>query len=420
MRTTNLFFLAALAALVALGCVRAVSAVDAPAPIAPSGAIDAGAGPNPVALQMAQAMADAGLVLDAENPLTCVACHTAIVGEWMQSMHAHAHQTVDPLYAAVRTARLKKQGPGIAAQCSTCHHPRSLEDPESKVARQGVSCATCHELTAAHVAPARSGAGTLARGPAGVFRGQLDLAEGASPLHGTGPALPELKDGQTLCLACHGREENPAGVPTCTTGEEFAVGAGPDTCVSCHMAQEPGPSGPVVQRTSHRSHSFAGPHRAWLQDDGALLAKAVSLSGRFEGERLTVKIENHSGHGFPTGFPARMAVLVLRGLDDQGTEVWRNVKTEPAKEHPEAVFNKVYQDDAGVPVLAPFATRLARDSRLKPNEQREIVIAVPASVRRVEATMRFWLLAPPAARALGLEARPEALPKTIVSATFGR
>lgn len=382
--------------------------------------VPAKAAPNAKAAEIAAALQLGGVKVAPDVPSSCAACHTAIVAEWQESMHARSHHASDPIYGGLRALRLQKQGPEVAQRCSLCHNPRDLAAPESEVAHTGVSCAACHELASVKPDPKNPGAASIARGDPGVLRGARDVADGVSPVHGNGRAAPELKDGRTLCLACHGREENQAGVATCTTGDEYAGGGSTESCVSCHMPEVAAPSGPVVDRLTHRSHQFVGPHRAWLQNDPSLFAKALAITGRFERERFVASLANRSAHGFPSGFPARLAVVVLRGLDTGGAEIWRNVKLDPMQDHPEAVLNKVYLDADGKPALAPFSVKLARDNRLKGGETREIGVAIPASVARVEVVVKFWLVAPMAAKATGVEALPEAQPRAVLTASFAR
>jgi Cytochrome c554 and c-prime len=372
--------------------------------------------PVPPNLLRAQTLAveltKAGRAVSLDDPATCAPCHGELVREWDESMHSRAFHERDPLYGAMRSLRLGREGPELAERCASCHHPRSLGAGMASVASTGVSCATCHNVDGVDLGPGQKGHTALVPGAPAVLRGPHDLTPGSSPVHGTGPKLAALADGRSLCLACHAEEKNKAGVPTCTTGVEMADD--PRSCVSCHMPEAATPSGLASPRATHRSHAFVGPHRAFLQDDPALLEAAVRVAVRFEGESALVELENRSAHGFPSGFPARMAVLVLRGLDAQGREVYRNFEKDPMAEHPEAVLNKVYRDADDQPVLAPYAVRLARDSRLKAGETRTLRVAVPSTVDRLEATLRFWLVAPPAARALGLGDTREA--KLVVAA----
>lgn len=393
----------------------------APAPLASTGLAPVGVVPNPIAAELAKGLLAAGVTVRPDDPQSCAVCHPAIVAEWSESMHAHAHHEQDPIFGAMRTLRAKREGAQIEARCNVCHQPRDVEGRDAAIARTGVSCATCHELDAVHLGPGRSlGAGALVRGEPGRMRGARDVPDGSSPVHASGPALPELRDGSTLCLACHAREQNPAGLATCETGDELGKAVGSESCVSCHMPEQPFPSGPVSTKASHRSHVFSGPHRAFLQDDASHFATAVELAGRFQGERFVLTLQNRSGHSFPSGFPGRLVIVVLRGLDSAGQERWRNVRAEPLQEHPEAVLNKAYVDAEGKPTLAPYGVKLARDTRLGPGELRELTVAVPPDVVQVEATLRYFLVAPPAAEKLGIAALPEAKPRDVLVRPFDR
>jgi hypothetical protein len=343
--------------------------------------------PNEVAEALAK-----GLTLDADDPATCAPCHAAVVSEWKESLHSRSHHASDPLYGTMRALRLEKQGAHIPGQCANCHNPRDTADHESRAAKGGVTCATCHQLDAVTLAEGKKGVANFTLAAARTFRGPHEVPNGTAPLHATGAALAALSDGKTLCLACHMDEKNAAGVATCTTGVEHAEGSEHKSCAECHMPLEQSPAGAVsVQRPTHRSHRFPGPHQAQRKGEEGLLAQAVALSGRFEGGKLLVKLVNKSGHAFPTGFPARTVVLDVRALDASGKEVFKNITADPMKEHPEGVLNKGYVDAEGKPALAAFAARLVRDTRLKPNEAREISLSVPASAVKAELALRFFL-----------------------------
>jgi hypothetical protein len=343
-----------------------------------------------------------------------------VVEEWQQSMHSRAHADADPLFGALLAYRVEREGEGLKAKCAQCHGPRGVEALDGPAARAGVSCAGCHNVAELHLGEGRKGAGALVWGPAGVLRGPHDVAAGASPAHGTGPRLEALADGRSLCVACHQEEHNKAGIPTCSTGLELPAD-GP-SCVSCHMPTVEGASGQASQRPQHRSHAFAGPHRAWLQQDVSTLRAGVKLDLAWEGDAgAKVTLTNQSAHSFPTGFPGRMAVVFVRGLDAKGAEVWRNIQGDPMKEHPEAVLNKVYVGEDGQPTLPPYGVKLARDARLGPQETRAIALPkLPPEVVRLEATLKFWLIPPPAAKTLGVEALPEAKPVEVVKVEIAR
>jgi hypothetical protein len=354
--------------------------------------------------------------VDLDDPRTCATCHAAVVEEWERSMHAQAHQSRDPIYAALRTLRIERQGPQIAGQCGSCHHPLANAEPDGPLAALGVSCRSCHA-----VAEVREGAGhaALVFADDRVMRGPHDLRPDASPAHATGSAATHLTDGKTLCLACHREARNPQGVVTCNTGNELAEHADASaTCTGCHMPTVETPSGAVSTRTTHRSHAFLGPHAAWDGDD-TFLRGAVAMSARLDADTLVITLENRSGHGFPSGYPGRLAVLQAIAKDSSGVEVWRAWR-EAASERPETMLTQVYVDAEGQPVMAPFATAMARDSRLRPNETREQRFDVPRSTATVEVSLRFFLLPPRASEALGLAQSPLAAPRVIAEARASR
>lgn len=354
--------------------------------------------------------------IDLDDPRTCASCHAAVVYEWERSMHAKAHHSRDPIYAALRTLRIARQGPQVAGQCGSCHHPLAHDAPEAPLAALGVTCRSCHG-----VAEVREGAGhsALVLADDRVMRGPHDLDADVSPAHGTGPAVAQLADGKTLCLACHREARNPHGVVTCNTGNELEEHADSTaTCTGCHMPVVDAPSGAVSTRATHRSHAFVGPHAAWEGDD-SFLRGGVAMNARLEDDALVVTLENRSGHGFPSGFPGRLAVLQAIAKDTSGAEVWRAWRDEPS-ERPEAMLTQVYVDADGQPVMAPFATAMARDSRLRPNETRELRFELPSGVASVEVSLRFFLLPPKAAQALGLSESPLAAPRVIAEARVAR
>jgi hypothetical protein len=290
--------------------------------------------------------------LDYADPAACGTCHQGIVSEWEESMHARAHASKDPIFAGMSALRAEKQGEQVLEKCGKCHRPTAVDAPDSDAAKAGVSCGGCH-------------------------------AENA------------LAATEAVCQKCHAAAKNPQGAPTCTTGSENAELGGP-SCVSCHM--KPAEDG-------HAQHTFAGPHRAWYQDDPSMLKSAVAVSLKpGDDGALEVTVANTSGHGFPSGFPGRLASIRLVAGD------W--------SETPESlVFKKVYVDADGKPTMPPFAAELKSDTRLTPGESRTVSVNPPADAGPVRAELVFHLIPPPAAKPLGLEGKPEAEPKVVVLAT---
>jgi hypothetical protein len=315
-------------------------------------------------------------------------------------MHARSHHSLDPIYAGVRKLRADKEGEAITKACANCHTPRDLADAESETAKMGVVCGSCHAVR--EVKDGAHGAAALVPTEGNLLLGPHDVREGKTPAHGTGAAPDHMKNPDRLCNACHKELHTPNGIAMCTTGMEHAgVAGGPSKrCIDCHMPEESGPSGTAVARTSHRSHRFVGPHRAWYQGDDAILKAAVDMHAELRPGKLTVTLKNKSQHAVPTGFPSRMVVLSIEGL-----------ATKPPKG---AVMGKQYVDGDGKPTLAPWAKELKSDTRLGPDEERQIVFDVPAHLAKAKVQLIFRLLPPPLAEKLGLSEAREAMPQVVL------
>ncbi len=359
--------------------------------------------------------------VDPDDPEACAQCHAQIVAEWKESMHAMAHHERDPIYGAVHAKVTKKLGAEAAKECARCHNPRDQENPSSPAGKLGVSCASCHMLDEVHVGQGKLGADALVFASTVRMRAGHDMAQNSSPAHATGKAPGFITDRKTVCLACHDVSSNPSGVTTCATGAEFQDRAATDKgCIDCHMPRIEGPGGEVGSRSEHARHVFLGPHRAWYDDDASFLESAVSLKGSFGDAGLEVTVTNQSGHGFPTGFPSRMALVKAVGKDAQGAVVWQNFDADPMKDSPESVFNKVYVDDSGTPTMPVFSVEMKRDNRLKPAEARTLTFEVPETVVSVELKVSMRLVPPPAHEKLGLTGKVEAEPRVIATATAKR
>lgn len=382
-------------------------------PLPQAGPEEGAAGADVAANVVDEAGAQQASALDVDRPETCAPCHGAVVEAWKGSMHARAHHSEDPLYAAMRQLRIDKQGEHIRQKCANCHHPRATDDLEGSVAQAGVSCGTCHAVDA--VGDGAGGEALQYHADAQV-RGPHGLSGAGAAVHGEAPPADFLKDGRTLCLACHAVAKNPQGVPTCTTGAEAAQDA---SCTSCHMPEVSGPSGAASQRASHRSHAFVGPGHAWYSGDTTFLESAVSMAASFDADALVVRLQNTTGHAFPSGFPGRLGLLNARGLDASGAEVWRLWSDDPAAA-PDAMLTKVYVDAEGAPVMPPFAAALKSDTRLTPDEARTLRWQVPEAVASAEVWLDFHLAPPKALRVLKLDSSHLAKPKRVATAEASR
>ena len=101
--------------------------------------------------------------------------------------------------------------------------------------------------------------------------------------------------------------------------------------------------------------------------------------------------------------------------------MWSNFTDDPMAQDPQAVLTKVYVDADGKPVMPPFASAIAKDTRLRADETRALTWSgVPAAVTTVEVTLLYRLLPPPAAQALGLAGSSWAEARPMARATVAR
>ncbi|MET0106506.1 MAG: cytochrome c family protein, partial [Sedimenticola sp.] len=202
------------------------------------------------------------------------------------------------------------------------------------------------------------------------------------------PSLPmesnpvQLKTSDA-CMGCHDQRNNPHGVPLCQTGNEYSMSHSQVNCLSCHM--------PVNNGIA--DHSMGGGH------DNAMLRRAVvfDVQAKANGDKLqaTVLMKNQQPHSLPTGAPFRNIHMVLTAYDSEGNVVWQNTKAHPAKDDPQAYLVYALADDEGKPASPPVATKLGKDTRLKPYEERTLTYDIPAKgVALVRGELYYSLLWP--------------------------
>lgn len=258
----------------------------------------------------------------------------------------------------------------------------SLASDEGALARDGVSCTVCHQIQPTNLGQDSSfsggyllGTGRQIAGPyAAPFAMPMVNRSGFTPVEGR-----HVQD-SALCGTCHTlvtEALTPSGVGTGHhMGEQLTYlewrrsafsteGAGttPQSCQSCHLPDGRDDGQPLFTRLAHRPdgsdfpqlmprgpfsrHVFVGANtllpkvlrqgRALLNpiaSDAALtdaeaLARATlrTLAARVTVHDLqrasdtltfTVRLENLTGHKFPTGYPSRRAFLHVRVLDGSG------------------------------------------------------------------------------------------------------
>ncbi len=310
-----------------------------------------------------------------EDATTCRPCHAAIVEEWQGSLHATAH--ADPIFRGLRELRSKKEE-DLDAKCAVCHAPVKSTD--------GVTCFACHATASLHTGPGR-GSNLLSWSKTGTLYGPSDLPEDRTPVHGTAKAPAHMKDGASLCLACHGDLANASEVPLCQTATEWEATKTTKTCVDCHMQAAKGAATVATTKVEHRSHRFAGPRGLWTKTSTAVAGLGmVGLRVDRADDAIEVHLENRTGHAFPSGFPGRFAKVIATAGE------WRQ----------EVLLGKRYVDAEGNPVIAAYGVKIAADTRLTPGETRVVKLMPPKGAGPVDVKVVHGLLPPPLAEKIGL------------------
>jgi len=306
----------------------------------------------------------------------CRTCHSGLttasgeaygaVDTWAPSMLANAAR--DPLFLATVTVA-EQDAPGISQRCFRCHSPTAFTNGHAATGNfdralgdlDGVHCDTCHRaVPAPDGMPGRNGELHFNDGPAGEAPPRLGpRADPVSNSRHTSAASDFVRSSE-LCGTCHELDHptlnrlTPTGedlgyrLPLQTTYSEwlrsdFANGAAPETCQSCHMpaASESASLrvariGAAPDRPGVRRHDLHGAN-AWGMDllraafPGESDAAFIEARARVEATLRTaarveiteapteaspgarVRVTNLTGHKLPTGYEdARVMWLELR------------------------------------------------------------------------------------------------------------
>lgn len=305
---------------------------------------------------------------------------------WPSSMMAHSAR--DPLWQAKVSAEVAVHPAlqaVIEDKCTTCHMPQGktaalhdgaahftfaagLSDPLSL---DGVSCTLCHQIQPDNLGSASSFSGgyhiTAAHDIFGPYNAPV-----TTPMFnqsGFTPLFAAHVHSSTLCATCHtlytpfiDNNGQVAGYfPEQTPYLEWLNSSYPaegSECQSCHMPASPeamkiaaAPPWLSTRRSPVWRHDFTGANlfmqRLISTNAGEIgspaseagLAASMERTSRFLQETIAlstesymgaeslyvgVKVTNHAGHKFPTGFPSRRAWLHLRVTDGMGNVIFES------------------------------------------------------------------------------------------------
>lgn len=385
---------------------------------------------GPGALFSVQAGEDSIHHISAE---VCKACHKEVYKQWKGSMHANSTALKDPIHGTFYKKVVgdpTKEGVLHKASkkypvCLQCHAPNAAKDKTTKLDAkpaysEGVNCIACHTLKSYKGIQAPNGKLQLGlkayvyadkvQAPGRHANRGLEKLTAAGDMFGSGgsdekkpnPHLgePVTMDGKEIpsipmesnprqqktsdaCMGCHDQRNNPHGVPLCQTGNEYSISHSKVNCLSCHM--------PINNGLA--DHSMGGGHSQ------AILQRSVvfDISSEAAGDKIrtTVLLKNQQPHSLPTGAPFRNIYMVLTAYDKDGNPVWTSADGHPAKADPQAYLVYALADDEGKPAGPPVATKLGKDTRLKPYEERTLVYEIPAKgVVLVRGELYYNLLWP--------------------------
>jgi len=287
---------------------------------------------------------------------------------------------------------------------------------------QGVNCISCHTIESFKGVKAADGkaqygtdayqmSSTALQAPSGRSYTIQPIDESVAPTPATKPFHPFPMEGNSIhktnvvCMGCHDRRDNFKGAPLCVTGDEYNQVSSFVACQSCHMpkVKHMTKDGKIIELADH---SMAGGHSEAMVSEAMVMSMKAEKSG--DNIKATVSLHNRIPHAFPTGAPFRNFYLKVTAYDEAGKPLWQNFEKHPMEEDPKSMFVKVLGDETGKPAAPPQATQVLKDTRLQPNERREVEYDIPAAgVKLVRAEALYNLLLPPFVKMLGDALTPD-------------
>jgi hypothetical protein len=229
----------------------------------------------------------------------------------------------------------------MQTNCLKCHAPGADLQKDGDMVlendNEGVFCDYCHLIVD------RSKQGYLIFPNCKIKQGPyIEPVTASHPVE-----FSSLQTRSEFCKNCH-QYQNPAGVNVLDTFSEwqvseYAQASEPTTCQDCHMPAYRGRAAVNADiREAVKSHFFAGGNNRGFMVDAALCNIGdieVTTDEDANGEptmyhiKVPVEVTNdRAGHEFPTGWPLRQLVLLVRlkaedyfGTYDEGRTVYEKV-----------------------------------------------------------------------------------------------
>jgi len=229
---------------------------------------------------------------------TCGECHTQIYKEWSNSSHAYA--SISPMFHKFEQIINDLSSGTVRAFCVRCHQEVGTQRGEpraaalwerSEVAREGVTCITCHRITEEYakvngqrtVQPGTISRPVTSSGNGSKFYEILKHREDyhittsekehGSQIHVGVVKFPQISQPQ-FCVSCHQVAVQP-GIKLEVVWDQYRASpaaAQGVTCQDCHMGRVPGINAGYTRAPSavvggkeinpqriHHNHGFYGP-----------------------------------------------------------------------------------------------------------------------------------------------------------------
>lgn len=233
------------------------------------------------------------------SAVECGSCHPRIFREWASSNHAYA--SISPMFHKFEQAINDLSSGTIGTFCVRCHQTIGTQKGElreaplwdrSTVAREGVTCVTCHRVGAAYgkvngerdISPGDIFAPVLNSGTATALQSVIEnkekyqvatsADEKGTPIHLSSVKFEQINQSE-FCVSCHQVAVN-LGIKLEVVWEQYRASPAHKegvACQECHMGAVPGEAkgydtGPIAmvngravgnKNAKHSNHSFYGP-----------------------------------------------------------------------------------------------------------------------------------------------------------------